>query len=36
MTFFDKLLNGEDVLAPVIQYITDEECETPISDIVDV
>ena len=36
MTFFDKLLNGEDVLAPVIQYITDEERETPISDIVDV
>jgi hypothetical protein len=36
MTFFDKLLNGEDVLAPVIQYITDEECETQISDIVDV
>ena len=36
MTFFDKLLNGENVLAPVIQYITDEKRETPISDIVDV
>ena len=36
MTFFDKLLNGENVLAPVIQYITDEERETPISDIVEV
>ncbi len=35
MKLFDKIWNGEDVLAPVIQYITYKERETPTPDIVD-